>query len=555
MKLILKALLVVTVFIFSQQTIHAQDSDKTVTLTVSGTGKTLEEAKINALRSAIEQSFGAFISSKTEILNDKLLNDEIVSISNGNVQKYDVISQIEIPNTGFAITLTAKVSVSNLTSFVESKGITVEFKGSLFAANIKLQKLNEESEIKVMYELFGTLHENFQTSFDYTIEAQNPILDNEGKNYDVHLKTIATCNKNYDTTMNYLVQVLNSVGMSTSEVEEYKTIKKFYYCVLISYNNTEHLFKLRSAESFRLLQRFRNSWNFYLGCFDVDNGLNIFHGPGGLRITDEYNQWKNIKSPFLVLNYYEYTEKGKIEYTNGNLNIVSIYGEQTNIDRGILHFKMPSISNISATFEWDDNKTLNELDKIKNYIVKPSGIISKFNNGGYVIYEQNGNKIIAYPFTFNLFNNLGEELNSMHLNTGSKLFDGKINTSKIKSINNKNVYNEIQSLILNPYNDWVIPSSDELSLIFNKLYLLGIGSNISFKYAKICSSTISENNSSVYAFTLEDYYKSFMENYSNNKNLSTKDNTNINLSTTFYNDTYNENKTSYFQPVRYVRKN
>ena len=42
--------------------------DKTVTLTVSGTAKTIEESKLNALRSAIEQAFGAFISSKTEIL-------------------------------------------------------------------------------------------------------------------------------------------------------------------------------------------------------------------------------------------------------------------------------------------------------------------------------------------------------------------------------------------------------------------------------------------------------------------------------------------------------
>ena len=38
------------------------NTDKTVTLTVSGTGKTLEEARLNALRSAIEQAFGAFIS-------------------------------------------------------------------------------------------------------------------------------------------------------------------------------------------------------------------------------------------------------------------------------------------------------------------------------------------------------------------------------------------------------------------------------------------------------------------------------------------------------------
>ena len=48
----------------------AQDADKTVTLVVSGQGKTQDEAKQVALRSAIEQAFGAFISSKTEIIND-----------------------------------------------------------------------------------------------------------------------------------------------------------------------------------------------------------------------------------------------------------------------------------------------------------------------------------------------------------------------------------------------------------------------------------------------------------------------------------------------------
>ena len=44
--------------------------DKTVTLRVSGSVKTIEEFKINALCSAIEQAFGTFISSKTEMLND-----------------------------------------------------------------------------------------------------------------------------------------------------------------------------------------------------------------------------------------------------------------------------------------------------------------------------------------------------------------------------------------------------------------------------------------------------------------------------------------------------
>ena len=53
---------------------NAQETNKTVTLVVNGQGKTLEEAKQQALKSAIEQAFGTFISSKTEILNSKAVS-------------------------------------------------------------------------------------------------------------------------------------------------------------------------------------------------------------------------------------------------------------------------------------------------------------------------------------------------------------------------------------------------------------------------------------------------------------------------------------------------
>ena len=72
--------------------VNAQE-DKTVTLVVTGQGATQEEARQKALRGAIEQAFGVFISSKMEILNDNLVKDEIVSVANGNIQKFDVISE------------------------------------------------------------------------------------------------------------------------------------------------------------------------------------------------------------------------------------------------------------------------------------------------------------------------------------------------------------------------------------------------------------------------------------------------------------------------------
>ena len=50
--------------------------DKEVELVVNGDGPTKELATRNALRSAIEQAYGTFVSASTEILNDELVKDE-----------------------------------------------------------------------------------------------------------------------------------------------------------------------------------------------------------------------------------------------------------------------------------------------------------------------------------------------------------------------------------------------------------------------------------------------------------------------------------------------
>jgi hypothetical protein len=84
--------ILLVLFFLTNLGVNAQE-DKTVTFTVSGTGKTIEEAKTNALRSAIEQAFGTFISSKTEILNDNLVSDQITSIANGNIQSFEILNE------------------------------------------------------------------------------------------------------------------------------------------------------------------------------------------------------------------------------------------------------------------------------------------------------------------------------------------------------------------------------------------------------------------------------------------------------------------------------
>lgn len=227
--------------------------DKIVTLTVSGTGKSIEEAKTNALRSAIEQAFGAFISSKTEILNDNLIKDEIVSVANGNVQKFEIISQVEIPNNGYAMTLNATVSISKLTSFAQSKGVSIEVKGGVFAANIIQQELNEKAELISLENILNTSNELLKKSFDYSIETKgNPTLNN-GK-YDIPLKISIKLNKNFYQFRRYFTNSLSNLSMSESEIVNYEDLKKNVGQLILrkdTISQIESIKKMNASEDIR----------------------------------------------------------------------------------------------------------------------------------------------------------------------------------------------------------------------------------------------------------------------------------------------------------------
>jgi len=154
--------------------VFAQNVD-IVTLTTTAEGRTKDEAVTNALRSAIEQAFGTFISSNTKIVNDEIVKDEIVTVSNGNVKKYDVLSSSSLPTGNTVVSVQSQVSLSKLTSFCKNKGIEVEFEGALFSANIKLQDLYERNEIAAVNNLSLPFTELAQHAFDYTISAKDPV--------------------------------------------------------------------------------------------------------------------------------------------------------------------------------------------------------------------------------------------------------------------------------------------------------------------------------------------------------------------------------------------
>jgi hypothetical protein len=338
---------------------YAQD-DKTVTLVVNGQGKTQDEAKQNALRSAIEQAFGTFISSKTEVLNDNLVKDEIVSVANGNIQKYDVISEVQIPDGDYATSLKATVSITRLTSFVESKGVVVEFKGSILAANVKQQMLNEKNEEKSITNVVSTCKEILDRSCDFVIVRGEPIQKNDDNNkWAVPISINVTFNQNIDNFNQYFLNSIKGLCMTQEEVSQYQQLGKKTYKITIQ---NDYYFRSKSTilAIIDLIYYTRHS----VMNFEITNGIDrISSSRDDIEIIED-----NLK-PFASRRCPELFEKY-------NRYGMPICGKQS--ERGTNYFRryMPQRPDDPyAGFSYDNwSISLAELETVQEYIIS---IISK----------------------------------------------------------------------------------------------------------------------------------------------------------------------------------
>lgn len=228
---------------------YSQD-DKTVTLVVSGQGKTQDEARQNALRSAIEQAYGAFISSKTEILNDDLVKDEIVAVANGNIKKYDVVSINYTPSSDYSITINATVSISKLTDFVEKRGFVIEVQGGLFAENIKLQKFYEANELIALDQICTAAKKMFLKSFDYDLNVSQPVASkNNTQIFEIKMSVDVNINKNYSTSAEYVSKSLQALNCSKETIRDYQELKKqLLHITFVDFKGTSLNITLRNVQ-------------------------------------------------------------------------------------------------------------------------------------------------------------------------------------------------------------------------------------------------------------------------------------------------------------------
>lgn len=226
---------------------NVTNTNDEITLVVSGKAVDSEKATAVALRSAIEQAYGTFVSANTTILNDDLVKDEIVTISNGNIKSYNVLSEVKCEDGQVMVTVDATVCISKLVSYAKSKGASTEFAGATFAQNMKMKELNKKSELLALQNVLSMTKELLPVAFDKKLYVLDPtvptakIMDSNLPDpklkqqynhfqsltdgyYEMVMNVVMESNDNTKKALSNIYETLKAISLSKEEIAEYKKV-------------------------------------------------------------------------------------------------------------------------------------------------------------------------------------------------------------------------------------------------------------------------------------------------------------------------------------------
>mgnify|MGYP001190631867 CR=1 FL=1 len=395
-----KIILIIT--ILATTGIYTQNSD-IIEITTSASGITKEIAIQDALRSALEQSYGSFISTKTNIKNDELLKDEIVAITNGEIHDYELVSETKI-ESGYAVTIVAKISKSVLNNFVtQSGGDAIIFDANVFSTKIRLQRLNENAEIKSVENILEILEKIYSKSIEFEFSTSNPKINERNSKWRVDFEIYTKYNENILNFNDYFSSSLEKIAMTKKQKIAYDELGKSTYPILI--NNEFYYF--RNEASYSAINNFlvRLRSKFMDVVIETNEGRSIFN-------PTTWDYAKNFFIPYLSHTEYRYPNYNEfnetyVTYANGEYNTQSYKSDcdfilKSGLDGSVLHrnFKIPKKESDS------DILMLNKENRIhvstntpyRFFIAEIEGDGGFFVAGGETLFLENNLRNFNFSF-------------------------------------------------------------------------------------------------------------------------------------------------------------
>ena len=248
----------VIIFLFlSIITVNCFGND--VIIISEGTGKNKSEATISALRFALAEAYGTYISSMSSIDTNDLFSDETVMITNGNIKSYKEISYNESSHT---IKLNVIVSLDKLNKYVENHGSSVSIDGSRLIVNMEIKAENRGNTDISFNHFLEKLSETACKMYNYSLVISEPKVEGNFVYLNIQIK----CNDNIvqqNTFNNIYYNSLRDIYMKYDMSDEYVRYQ------VNKYKNAINNIKILGIYSFILKDNLGNK----IDCFYSDKPL------------------------------------------------------------------------------------------------------------------------------------------------------------------------------------------------------------------------------------------------------------------------------------------
>lgn len=159
---------------------------------IAGDGDTVQQARMNGFRLAVEQAIGTLISSETETENGRIRRDEIISYAAGFVDRFEIIGQ-EATARGVRVSMRVWVKKSALSDRLLNRTATTgQVDGA--RASVQLQTLNHERATGDAL-LQQVLNDFPRRAFDIDLKPTDVVRQNRSAIIEINFRM--TWNRDY----------------------------------------------------------------------------------------------------------------------------------------------------------------------------------------------------------------------------------------------------------------------------------------------------------------------------------------------------------------------
>ena len=182
----------------------------------SGYGKNPDEALTQALRNAVEEAVGTYMTSTTRIENDDIIEDKILSLSRGFIKDFKKLSEMKVEGET-KVTVAVIVTKTQILETLKASGIKVKVAGKKMFQQFASFDRQMEDEYKLIYDLLKDLPK--EGPLDYEVEVLGQPV-RSGSDYEIKVSITGTINQNFRNQFSNFRNILNETAFDNKIVEK-----------------------------------------------------------------------------------------------------------------------------------------------------------------------------------------------------------------------------------------------------------------------------------------------------------------------------------------------